>query len=47
MGEKMKKNSSGLSATVINQTKRMIGEASKKPHKITIVDPKAEYKNER
>ncbi|WDA67604.1 hypothetical protein [Lactococcus lactis] len=43
----MKNNSSGLSATVINQTKRMIGEARKKSHKIIIVDPKAEYKNER
>lgn len=43
----MKNNNSGLSETVINQTKRMIGEARKKIHIIIIVDPKAEYKNER
>lgn len=43
----MKNNNSGLSETVINQTKRMIREASKKPHKIIIVDPKDGYKNER
>ncbi|WP_270245058.1 hypothetical protein [Lactococcus lactis] len=43
----MKKNNSGLSETIVNQTKRMIGEARKKAHKIVIVDPKAEYKNER
>lgn len=43
----MKNNNSGLSETVINQTKRTIREASKEPHKIIIVDPKDEYKNER
>ena len=43
----MKTNRSGLSETVINQTKRMIEEPRKKSHKIIIVDPKAEYKNER
>ncbi|WP_353891907.1 hypothetical protein ABVR74_06090 [Lactococcus lactis subsp. lactis] len=43
----MKNNNSELSETVINQTKKMTGETRKKTHKIIIVDPKAEYKNER
>lgn len=43
----MKNNNSGLSETVINQTKRMIGEIRKNSHEIIIVDPKDEYKNER